>query len=180
MKIAVFADTHGNGKDLLDALAWCGRIDALIHLGDGVREAEEASHAAGIEFTGVRGNEDSASSLPRTRVAGPPQFPLLLMHGDALDLNPYDRAEKWETAYRGLAMAARMEDARGVLYGHTHRAELRVVEGILVCNPGDMYIGSQTPPSFAEIIDSGEAITVRLMEKRGALWMEVNRVTIAV
>jgi uncharacterized protein len=178
MKIAVFSDTHGNRKDLLDALAWCGAPDALMHLGDGVREAEEAARDAGIEFIGVRGNEDSASSLPRTRVAGPPGWPLLLMHGDALDLNPYDAAGKWETAFRGLALAARMEDARGVLYGHTHRAELRVVEGMLVCNPGDMYIGSSTPPSFAEIYGDGGGVTVRLVEKQGDGWCEKIKIAL--
>ncbi|TAL36749.1 MAG: hypothetical protein EPN93_07995 [Spirochaetes bacterium] len=35
MKIAVFADTHGNGRDLPDALRAHGDYDALIHLGDG-------------------------------------------------------------------------------------------------------------------------------------------------
>ncbi len=177
MKIAVFSDTHGNGKDLRDALAWSGP-DALVHLGDGVREAGDAARAAGIGFIGVRGNEDSASDLPRTRVAGPPGCPLLLMHGDALDLNPYDSASRWEDAFRGLALAARMEDARGVLYGHTHRAELRVVEGMLVCNPGDMYVGSSTPPSFAEINSDAGSMIVRLVEKRKDGWSEKARIAL--
>ena len=49
-----------------------------------------------------------------------------------------------------LALRAKERGCTVALYGHTHRADIREVEGVLCINPG--AIGSYTDPSYCYLV----------------------------
>ena len=63
MRILVISDTHGNEQGLLQAIEEQPSARAVIHLGDGAREAQAAAdHFPGLPFYSVRGNCDWPSA----------------------------------------------------------------------------------------------------------------------
>ncbi|MBN1573635.1 MAG: YfcE family phosphodiesterase [Deltaproteobacteria bacterium] len=64
-------------------------------------------------------------------------------HGHTFDINPYYGEDKWRKRLKALAVRAKKEGARAVLFGHTHRPFLEVVGGVLAMNPGDVYPGAE-------------------------------------
>ena len=63
MRILVISDTHGNEQGLLQAVEEQPNARAVIHLGDGAREAQAAADRfPGLPFYLVRGNCDWAST----------------------------------------------------------------------------------------------------------------------
>jgi uncharacterized protein len=120
LKIAVISDTHGLLRsELLPLLAGS---DHILHLGD-VGNPEILSKLATIApVTAIRGNIDThgpCAHLPATEVATISGHDFYLLHDiNQLDLDP--------TAAEFAA----------VLYGHSHKPEIRHHKGILYMNPG--------------------------------------------
>ena len=120
MKIGVISDTHGLLRpEVLPALA---SVDAIFHLGDvgDARILDELRKIAPL--TAVRGNIDRdgrCARLPETEVVLIEGGYLYLLHDlGTLHLDP---------------AAARFA---AVLYGHSHRAEIRRHKDVLYFNPG--------------------------------------------
>ena len=120
MKIGVVSDTHGLLRpEVTAALAGVQRI---LHLGDVgdpeiLRELERVA-----PVTAVRGNIDrdgECAQLPETEILEVQGISIYLLHViDKLDLDP------------GTAGFA------AVLFGHSHKAEIRRHKGVLYFNPG--------------------------------------------
>jgi uncharacterized protein len=120
MKIGVVGDTHGLLRPEVTA-ALVG-VERILHLGDVgddeiLRELEKIA-----PVTAVRGNidrEGECARLPETEVVEIQGNSIYLLHViDRLDLDP---------------KAARFA---AVLYGHSHKAEIRWQKGVLYFNPG--------------------------------------------
>ena len=114
MKILILSDSHG----VLEFMHRCVeavRPDAVIHLGDMVRDADEmAREYPGIRFFQVAGNCDSGRvpmDYPEVRVEDFLGNRVYMTHGH-------------------------LHGADIILYGHTHRADCRMDDGCLVMNPG--------------------------------------------
>ena len=120
LKIGVISDTHGLLRpEVLTNLAGC---ECILHLGD-VGDAKIL--AALREFapvTAVRGNVDKSgacSRLPETEVLLIEGGYIYMLHNiEELHLDP--AAAKFSA----------------VLYGHSHKAEIRRHKGVLYFNPG--------------------------------------------
>ena len=120
MKIGVVSDTHGLLRpEVVTALAG---VELILHLGDvgdaGIlRELEKIA-----PVTAVRGNIDrdgECSELPETEVVEVQRNSIYLLHNiEKLDLDP---------SAAGFV---------AVLYGHSHKAEIRRQKGVLYFNPG--------------------------------------------
>lgn len=120
MKIAVLSDTHGLLRpQVLPAL---DGVDSILHLGD-VGDAKILDTLRTIApLTAVRGNIDRdgpCSHLPETDV--------LLLEGSYIYL-----LHNIETLHLDPAAA----QFAAVLYGHSHKAEIRRHKGVLYFNPG--------------------------------------------
>ena len=147
MRILVMSDTHGNLPLALQACDMAGTFDALFHLGDGDDDAGLLAHALDIEVIHVAGNCDIGSASPRELLLECEGKKLLLVHGDACGVKG------------GLGMLekrARETGADAVLFGHTHRATVTSLSGILAVNPGTLMRNAQQK-SFAilEITPAG-------------------------
>ena len=120
MIIGVVSDTHGLLRpELLPLLAGS---DHILHLGD-VGDPEILGKLSKIApVTAIRGNVDThgpCAKLPATEVATLAGRDFYLLHDvHQLDLDP---------AAAGFA---------AVLYGHSHKPEIRRHKGILYMNPG--------------------------------------------
>jgi putative phosphoesterase len=124
MKIGVVSDTHGLLRpEVTAALAQAEPgVARILHLGD-VGDAEILRELGKIApVTAVRGNVDregECARLPETEVLEVQGVSIYLLHSiDGLDLDP---------KIAGFA---------AVLFGHSHKAEIRRHKGVLYFNPG--------------------------------------------
>ena len=137
MKCLVFSDSHGKNDRIFTVLRREKDFDLVIHLGDLLYGEEEIGRV--IEqvkplcpFKYVYGNcDDYAGIQPAYTVitCGSPGFRILLTHGHRLGVS---------RGMEELRRAAVKEDARIVLYGHTHKADILKENGILFMNPGSI------------------------------------------
>ena len=147
MTIAVFSDTHGSAVRMLCAVGEL-RPDALVHLGDGARDAERLqSEFPEIPLYRVRGNCDAASALPDELVAEFGAVRALLCHGHryAVDWGRLD----------SLVYAAQEKACSLVLFGHTHSAENAEIGGVRLVNPGAAGAGAKRSFALIEIFENG-------------------------
>jgi hypothetical protein len=120
MKIGVLSDTHGLLRpEVLPKLAG---VESILHLGD-VGDARILNTLRGVApVTAIRGNVDTngpCSRLPETEVLLIDGGYIYLLHDiGTLHLDP--AAAKFSA----------------VLYGHSHKAEIRRHQGVLYFNPG--------------------------------------------
>ena len=134
MRIMVISDTHNNDWRFLDALQDAGKIDAVIHAGDGEGHEDICEETAGVPFYYVAGNNDYESDAPRDMVFELLGHRIFLTHG-----HRYRVRMKPEL----IRKEARARHADILIYGHTH-VHLAEQDGdLLVLNPG-----STTYPYF--------------------------------
>jgi len=126
MKIAVVGDTHRNMELLSKVAEWCcerQKTAALYHLGDdycdmatlGERDMDVVQ-VPGIYDEGYRNGTLAAKA--HESVLG---LQILLVHSLEKDLAPDDRTA-----------------CDVILYGHTHKAEMRLEDGHFYMNPGHL------------------------------------------
>jgi hypothetical protein len=119
--IGVLSDTHGLLRP--EAAAALAGVDLLIHAGDvGDAETLAGLRALGPPLHVVRGNVDRgrwALELPEKLVVEAGSHSLYVLH---------DRAQ--------LDLDARAAGFDAVIYGHSHRPEIRRERGVLYLNPG--------------------------------------------
>ncbi len=120
MRIGVVSDTHGLLRP--EVLPLLEGYDHILHCGD-VGDAEILEVLARIApVTAIRGNIDTRGAcarLPETEVVTLAGLDFYMLHDvHALDL---------DLAAAGFA---------AVLYGHSHKPEIRWDKGVLYLNPG--------------------------------------------
>jgi uncharacterized protein len=138
MRLGVISDTHGLLRpEVLEAFAG---VDHILHAGDVGNPGILTKLQALAPVTAVYGNTDGGelrSSLPRTATLQLEGFDIVVTHGDQLG-NPTPNA-----------LYAAFPDAQIIIYGHTHRPLLTVVDVVVtVMNPGGAGARRfQLPPS---------------------------------
>ncbi|MFC5863126.1 metallophosphoesterase family protein [Acidicapsa dinghuensis] len=120
MKIAVVSDTHGLLRPEL--LPMLGGAEHILHLGDVGDPAILTRLAEIAPVTAIRGNVDTdgvCGRLPETEVVTINGQDLYMLHDvHDLDLDP---------VAAGFA---------AVLFGHSHKPEIRRHKGVVYFNPG--------------------------------------------
>lgn len=139
MKVTVTSDTHGR-RDMLEKLMkWEPDSDLFVHCGD--LEDDPALYPGWIF---VQGNNDyygSRDNMPADRIISAGGHRILVTHSHRYGYR--NRAEN-------LAKKAREYGCDIVLYGHTHIADHRKVDGITLINPGSAWMSrDQHDPSYA-------------------------------
>jgi putative phosphoesterase len=154
MRILVISDTHGNSPLALKACEMAAPFDALIHLGDGADDATHLGHALEVPVIHVAGNCDIGSASPRELLWECEEKKLLLVHGDAYGVkNGLGRLER----------RAGEVGADAVLFGHTHRATVTTLSGLLTVNPGTLMSSTQLT-TFATLEITPQGITATIFE----------------
>jgi uncharacterized protein len=154
MRILVISDSHGNVPLALQACEMAGTFETLFHLGDGDEDASILAHALDIPVIHVAGNCDAGSASPRELFLEFEGKKLLLMHGDACGV---------KNGLGILERRARETGVDAVLFGHTHRATVTDLSGILAVNPGTL-LRSAPRKSFAVLEITTAGISAQLYD----------------
>lgn len=129
-RIGIISDSHsdpGHVQLALIKLEAEGRIDALIHCGDGAHDPDMYTGNI-MQVVAVRGNNDGWLDQHKDEmfvtIAG---VPIFVTHGHRYNVK------------RGLdvlAEAAAAKGARICCFGHTHKPFCDYMNGVLLINPG--------------------------------------------
>jgi uncharacterized protein len=150
--VGVISDTHGLLRP--EATEALKGSDLIVHAGDvGGRQILNQLRAIAPTFA-VRGNVDTgecAKALPMTAVVEVGQLQLYVLHDiAALDLDP---------AAAGFA---------AVIYGHSHRPDAEIRQGVLFLNPGSAGPRRFTLPiAIAKLRVVADQLSYELIELRG-------------
>ncbi len=162
MLIGVMSDSHDNMTNVIKAMNIFKEkgVKYIIHLGDIISPfiARKMADLGWKELTveAVYGNNDGDKILLRKifekvgwsidngpRMIDVGNRRILIMHG----YNGIDFTKR--IAY---SLAKNMNGIDAVFYGHTHKKDIKKINGRLVLNPGEVYGGLFGKPSIA-IVD---------------------------
>lgn len=129
MRIFLISDTHGNQSTVLKAYDAVGKVDAIIHLGDGETDGALLASITDCPVFQVAGNCDAGSAAPRELIYEWKHIRLLLCHGDRYGV---------KTGFSRLIERGHETRVDAVLYGHTHLARIEQHDGLWLINPGTM------------------------------------------
>ena len=129
MKILVVSDTHGRDENLETAVAREAPFDMLVHCGDVEGREFFIEALAEVPCSIVAGNNDFFSDLPREEEIEIAGKRFLVTHGHYYGVS---------MDITGVVDEARSRNCDGVMFGHTHKPVLEVVDGILAINPGSL------------------------------------------
>ena len=128
----VLSDTHGSASAIDAALDRLSGVDAFIHLGDLVSDAEHIASRTGKPVHAVRGNCDVFSSAKgqygTELVLEEEGVRILLVHGHAHEVDAYST---YAARLRALELGC-----GALFYGHTHIPQLVQRDGLILLNPG--------------------------------------------
>jgi uncharacterized protein len=155
-RVGVISDTHvrDSAQELVQRVkaAW-GQVDMILHAGDLVSLAVLESLAP-PEVLAVAGNMDPhtvSANLPVKRVLNIENHRIGLIHG-------------WG-APMGLSSRVRreFEQVDAVVFGHSHRPANKVVDGVLLFNPGSASLSRWGGPTVG-LLKVGEKISGEIIK----------------
>ena len=129
MKILIVSDTHGRHSAFDKALKEAGKIYALVHLGDTEGGEDYIEAVCGCPAYVLAGNNDFFSDNLREMevVFGTKKAFMTHGHYYYVSLGP-DR----------IIEEGKMRNADIVMFGHTHKPFLEMIDGMIVLNPGSL------------------------------------------
>lgn len=130
MEYLIISDTHGNYHTAAEVIAQAGHVDMIVHLGDETSDAVVLEHIFNRPVEKISGNCDAPGKHPRELCIDLGGTTMLLTHGDRYQV---------KMGLAQLQKRAESAHARVVLYGHTHRAAIDEIDGILFINPGSLH-----------------------------------------
>jgi len=150
-RLGVVADTHCPEfaarlpPRLFEALRG---VDAILHAGDINAEETLAELRRLAPVEAVRGDHDRAlPSLPPWREVMVDGKRIVIVHGNRSRWLEEPNTLLWTlslgffTPHRGLpnALRSRFPTADAIVFGHTHRAYAKTIDGVLLFNPGGVH-----------------------------------------
>jgi putative phosphoesterase len=150
-RVGVVSDTHYPEflAQLPDRLfeAFAG-VDLILHAGDVDGEATLTALRRLAPVEAVRGDHDrSLPMLPASREVTVEGKRIVIVHGQRSRWLEEPNTLLWTLSlgyfrpHRGLphALRRRFPHADAIVYGHTHRARVEVIDGVLLFNPGGVH-----------------------------------------
>ena len=151
--ITVISDTHGNRRavDALDGVL--AESDYIIHLGDTSGDGSYIRAKYPDKTYLVNGNCDHMKLGEDELVLQVEGVKIFATHGHL-----------YSAKRTLLSMAARANDLNCgvVLYGHTHKADEREIDGVLLINPGTMSRYAQK--SYCYLVVNDKKIVCKIVE----------------
>ena len=154
MRIVVISDSHGNGSVVDRIIRSQKNAEAIIFLGDVVTDIEDFVYEyTDKRFYIVSGNCDRFSEYRTTEVAKIGGVNIFITHGHTLGV---------KGGIGILATAARQQNCKIALYGHTHIPNIKYDDGLYIVNPGSCSRSRDGGNSYAviDIRDNGILPTI--------------------
>ncbi len=149
MKIVVMSDSHGKLANLIDVGLMHKNADAFLFLGDGWRDFEDFKLAFDNKLCiSVKGNCDLGCDEITERVYEVYGVKIFMAHGHTYGV---------KGGIGAMLKEAKKQNCDIMLYGHTHIAYEKYIDGIYVLNPGTAGRGGYDSNSYGiiEITDKG-------------------------
>lgn len=141
MKVLIVSDTHRNNANYFKVVEM-HKPDMVVHCGDVEGSEYVFENAVTCPVYMVAGNNDFFSSLPREVEFTVGRYKCMATHGHhyRVSIGPENIME--EARQRGVDV---------VMYGHTHKPEIRKEGGVVAVNPGSLAYPRQEGrrPSYA-------------------------------
>lgn len=154
MKLLVFSDTHGVPLFMQEALQQHRTADAVIFLGDGMRNIPEMQALfPEMAFYAVRGNCDFDGG-PDKLVLDLDGARIFCTHGHLYNV---------KSGLYSVVCAAREEKANLLLFGHTHQSLELYEDGLHIMNPGAI---SGYPFSYGIVEISPAGILTNIIHRK--------------
>jgi putative phosphoesterase len=157
MKLLILSDTHGNYPLAIQALEETENVDLIVHLGDEIEDARMIEAITGRPLIKVPGNCDLGVEDARSVSLMCEGMKLFITHGDRYHV---------KAGLARLREKAAAEQARIVLYGHTHVAAIEEIDGILFVNPGALCTKCPTPGYATLTIVAGKVLAEIISVRR--------------
>ena len=143
MRILIVSDTQGSLRNFDIVIEREKEIDMLLHLGDveGDDDYMEAVMNCPVHIVG--GNNDYFSGLPGEIELRIGKYKVFMTHGHGYYVSMDTRR---------LKQAARARGADIAMYGHTHRPDIDLEDGVKVINPGSLSYPRQSGRQATYII----------------------------
>jgi len=155
MRIAVLADTHVSRLEDIPAniVHAISRVDLIVHAGDftDLRALTDLQRLK--EVRAVQGNMDSMqlrTILPVKNIVEVHDKRIGITHGSG---GPWGIDESVRSAFDG-------DQVDVIVYGHSHRAQNEVIDGVLLFNPGT------ATESFGILTVDGGGVMGEIMSSR--------------
>jgi len=148
MRLFVASDSHGRRHRVNAFLReiYKNGADAIVFLGDILADAQQMRDESDCTVYAVAGNCDFGSSEAKEIILNVPNGKLLLCHGDRYGVKQTLDLLAAHCSERGVRCA---------LYGHTHIPSVRLVNGVLLINPGALKDGKY---AIVDTDERGDAI----------------------
>ena len=137
-KLVVLSDSHTDVQTMVSIVAK-ENPDAVIHLGDHFRDAEQLSgECPAIQIHAVPGNTDSEDPGEEwIKFIEIDSKRLMLTHGHIFLAGYFvDGVPVHRDITKIFLEDSRCEDAEIILFGHTHTPYLNYRDGVWIMNPG--------------------------------------------
>lgn len=131
-RILIFSDTHGYTDPCIEIIRNTPRVDAVIHAGDCVRDAEDLEYIfPDIPMYYIRGNNDFLSHAPSELTFTAEGVKIFVTHG-------HEQCVKYENRYNTLRSHAAKVNPNLVIFGHTHIPYTAYDDNMTILNPGSV------------------------------------------
>ncbi|AEG59210.1 metallophosphoesterase [Desulforamulus ruminis] len=127
MRILVVSDTHGRLGAVQHVIGQLGHVDLILHAGDHYRDGDNLAYMLEIPARGVIGNCDFPGEGPYDELLEVEGHKIFMTHGHRYGVKRDADA---------ILQRAKILGASVAIYGHTHVAEYRCEDGIILMNPG--------------------------------------------
>lgn len=146
--IVVLSDTHGARAVVEEMMPIFAEADYIVHLGDGAGDMREVSAKYPEKTFVCKGNCDGVPALYEYTLEVE-RARIFLCHGDRYGV---------KRGVGELIKRAKEEDCSVALYGHTHQAEVREVDGVLTVCPGTAHSPKWAGGSYAYLTVQGGSV----------------------
>lgn len=142
----IISDTHGRQKYLEKLRPLIAENDYVVHLGDGAADMREIARQFPEKVYIVKGNNDFSYGAEEY-IVEEEGLRMLFCHGHKHGV---------KSGLNRLAAYAKSKGCDVALYGHTHRAAIDTVDGVLCVNPG---VGGGLDASYCYLaLHKGKAV----------------------
>ncbi len=150
--IAVISDTHGNRKAIDGLSGVLGECDYIFHLGDTSGDGSYVKSKFLQKTFIINGNCDLAKLGEDELCVKIEGVKIFATHGHL-----------YSAKYTNSKLIARAKElgCGAVLYGHTHRAEEKTENGVLIVNPGTLSRYSRA--SYAYLVINGDKAVAKIV-----------------
>ncbi|MEG6584165.1 metallophosphoesterase [Dendrosporobacter sp. 1207_IL3150] len=155
MRIGVISDSHGDIRAIKKVLEDAKDINLWIHAGDYSQDAELVAGRNNTTIITVAGNCDGACKAKPDEFIELEDKKIWVTHGHRYDV---------KQSYHQLLWWAKQYEVDIVIFGHSHVPEVKLLDSVLLVNPGSVSKPRWPKPTYAIIEIKNKIAEAQIVE----------------